>query len=209
MNNQKLLSGIFILVLSVNMFAQDFYLGPKIGLTLFTEKFTHEAVKENVDNLIGYDTGLLLGLKPWNKLGVQIEPGVITKGSARQYFISSSETNIRLTYLTMPVHVNYELFNHFSVLAGPDISYLLMANAHSGDDKTDLKEFMYDKNIDIAFDFGISYFVIDRVYLGLKYNFGLLPTTEAEEIDTSGNPTGSFIKSYNRGFIFNLGVLIF
>ena len=65
---------------------------------------------------------------------------------------------------------------------------------------------MYRK-IDLGVDAGISYRFFKKIYVGVKYNYGITTTSKMQSTDDFGQPDDR-LHLFNRVFVLNLGYFL-
>jgi hypothetical protein len=65
---------------------------------------------------------------------------------------------------------------------------------------------MYRK-IDLGVDAGISYRFFKKIYVGVKYNYGITTTSKIQFTDEYGQPADR-LHLFNRVFVLNLGYFL-
>ncbi len=162
-------------------------LGVKGGLNIYNI---------NNDNNSTYDTkaGFNLGLIGHIHLAKQIalQPEAYYSLQGAKFTVLGADTKINLSYINVPVLIQYMFDNGFRLQAGPQVGFLIHAESKTGSSKVSIMNDL--KKVDFALSAGIGYvhppsgFGIDA-----RYNFGLS--------DINKN---SSTKSTNQGFQLGL-----
>lgn len=76
-----------------------------------------------------------------------------------------------LSYLDIPVLLKYNISEDFSVMAGPQLSFLLSAKVDDGEEKYDAKD-EYEST-DFALVIGAGYMVTETIGINLFYDMGM------------------------------------
>ena len=167
------------------MNAQEVKYGAKAGLNM--SNFGGDA--ENTDMKIGFQIGGFAEIKISDKFSVQPELLFSTQGAKSEesgsesgYSYTSKET-LKLNYLNIPVMAKYYATEKFYVEAGPQIGFLMSAEAESEDTvsfggvtesestTTDVKEFT--NSTDFGLGLGLGYNFTENIGAGLRYTAGL------------------------------------
>jgi hypothetical protein len=139
---------------------------------------------------IGLHVGGLIQLPVTKQFSFQPEVVFSTQG-AKTDLGSADDFRINLNYLNIPILAKYKTTSGFFAETGPQMSFLLNAQARGGDKTADVQEF-YRKS-DFGWALGLGY-EVSQIGVNARYNLGL---TSIREDD--GN-----IKTRNG--VFQLGV---
>lgn len=174
---------IAAILLTSNAQAQHVNIGIKGGLNLYNI---------NNSNGVEYDTkaGLHLGLMGHIHLAKQIafQPELVYSDQGAKYTSGGTVTKINLSYVNVPLLIQYMFDNGFRLEAGPQVGFLVSAKSKTNDVKTDIKNNL--KAVDVAFGLGVGY-VHPSTGFGVdaRYNIGVTNVNESNAV-----------KSMNRGF---------
>lgn len=174
-----LISIITIMVLAVGTAtAQHTNIGVKGGLNSFNIESENNSA---FDPRIGFQFGLLAHMHLNEQYAFQPELVYSQQGA------KSSNSDIRLDYLNIPLLAQYMFDNGFRIQAGPQLGFLLNAEAQNGSTIDVGDEF---KSVDLGISVGGSY-VHNETGFGIdaRYNLGLTDISE-----------NSNQKLTNRGF---------
>jgi len=143
---------------------------------------------------VGFHIGGFMEYKVSEKFVLQPELLFSTQGAkykddqVGEGFSVAGETNIKLSYLNLPIMAKYYVTNKFSFEAGPQIGVLLSAKNEYGYTGTiqgvpvsesgeiDIKDDL--NSIDFGINFGAGYDFNDKISVGLRYNLGLSEISE-------------------------------
>jgi len=180
--------------------SQGFQLGVK-GLANLSSLNGLDDNYSSVDKLKGKFTlgvGLYATLK-FSKLGVQPEILYMRQG-ARFTDASNTEWNQKMTYLTIPVMVNFYLIKNLYVQAGPYFGILMAAEQKLTNDPLGLgypaqdnKDAFKSSDIGIAAGVGVE---VKKLTLSARYMLGLTDITDF---------TGATSKMKNGTFQIGIG----
>ncbi|WPP53444.1 porin family protein [Catalinimonas niigatensis] len=87
-------------------------------------------------------------------------------------------------YINLPVMLQYNLTDKFKLEAGPEISYLLASYSQWYDlngNRSNRYRQHFTKDFDISINVGVSYALLDRLNIGLRYNMGIVDTYAPEK----------------------------
>lgn len=162
-------------------------LGIKGGLNLYNINNDNDL---EYDYKVGYHFGLLGHIHINRYFAVQ--PEVVYSLQGAKYKVNDVTTDLNLSYINVPVLLQYMFDNGLRLQAGPQLGLLIAAKSKAGNTTTDYKENL--KPIDLALSIGAGY-IFPPVGLGidLRYNHGLT------NINDSGDVT-----STNRGLQLGL-----
>ncbi|MCZ8072187.1 MAG: porin family protein [Bacteroidota bacterium] len=159
------------------------------------------------DTRVGFTAGTFLTFMFNKELGLQPELVYNSNG----YKIQS--TTVTTNYLSLPVFIRYNINQNFHLLGGPQLGYLLSAEANdptfspvqSGSpSQSSLKDQL--NSLDFGFTFGLGV-DIQKFNIGVRYNLGIANTIK----DSKGSLQGLNyeIKAVNLGWQFVVGAKIF
>lgn len=173
---------VFFLLVGNSVHAQEVNIGIKGGLNAYT------LGGDNTDDIktkLGFNLGLLGHIHLSDRFGLQPELVYSTQGAASD---DGSNIDLNLSYINVPVLIQYMYDNGFRIQAGPQIGFLTSAKAKGEGASVDIKDSF--KTLDVALSVGASY-VHPASGLGVdaRYNYGLSNVN-----DSSGS------ESFNRGF---------
>jgi Outer membrane protein beta-barrel domain len=183
-----------VMALSITLFAGKaaaqhaagtpyFNLGVKGGLNIYNINNDNSST---YDTKTGFNLGLIGHVHLTRQIALQPEAYYSLQGA--KYTTLGIDTKINLSYINVPVLLQYMFDNGFRLQAGPQIGFLI--NAESKTSNTNVSIMNNLKKVDFALSAGIGYvhppsgFGIDA-----RYNFGL-----------SNINKSSSTKSTNQGF---------
>lgn len=171
----------FMTVGSAN--AQEITFGVKGGLNVYTLDSNNNS---DLGSKIGVNFGVL-GHTHLNEL-FALQPEIIYS----QKGAKSGDTSLKLDYINVPVLVQYMFDNGFRMQAGPQLGFMMNAEAINNNSTVNLEENY--KSVDLGLSIGGSYLSSTSGFgIDARYNHGLSDISE-----------NSASRSYNRGF--ELGV---
>ncbi|HVG16963.1 MAG TPA: porin family protein [Chitinophagaceae bacterium] len=162
------------LLLSTSLlFAQDPKFGIKGGLNI--SKLTNQG--SDPDWRLGFNAGLLAHIHVTPAFSLQ--PEVVYSSQGAKYALSNSkDLNLNLSYLNIPVLLQYNFDNGFRLQGGPQIGFLIGVNDKV--DGVELNSVDSDdfKTIDISLPLGFSYLGYSGFGFDARYNLGLTNVIE-------------------------------
>lgn len=97
-----------------------------------------------------------------------IQPELMFSGQGAKY---AGDRATRLSYLNIPVLLQYMFDNGFRVQTGPQLGFLLSARSVEGDADTNIKDNL--KTIDLGWNFGVGYIAPSGFGVDARYVLGL------------------------------------
>jgi len=147
--------------------AQNINIGTKIGLNSYTVNTDNNS---NFDSRIGLHAGLIGHIHINDQFGLQPEIVYSMQGA------KSGSTELKLDYLNIPLNFQYMFDNGFRLQAGPQVGFLLNAEAENGS-SIDVRDDY--KSIDAGLSFGVGYIHPPTDFgIDIRYNLGLNDISE-------------------------------
>lgn len=209
----KKISLLLLTILSFASNAQEMKYGAKIGLNISSFKGDSDANK----TLKGPQIGGILEIKLIEKFYIQPEILFSMQGARMEYGETDQNdyyeerVKAKLNYLNIPVSIKYNVYDKFTLLAGPQIGMLLSAKEeynYRGSFNGVIESISENSNIKnnlnpIAFSFnlGASYGFLDNFFIDARYNIGLSNISKMED------DFGDTINLKNNVIQFSLGYL--
>ncbi|MBL7728054.1 MAG: PorT family protein [Dinghuibacter sp.] len=185
----KLQKTVFLTILLVTgaVQAQHINLGIKGGLNLVNINNSNNSA---YDARVGFHAGLLGHIHLTRQFALQPEITYSLQGA--DYTVAGLKTKVKLSYINIPVLVQYMFDNGFRISAGPQLGFLVDARSESRIAKVNIKSSL--NSVDFALGAGIGYVhPPSGIGIDARYNLGL----------SNMNKNGP-ARSYNR--VFQLGV---
>lgn len=154
-----LVSAILLATGFVN--AQDIKFGAKLGLNIANISGDIEDNKA----LFGANLGGFAEITLSDKLAFQPELLFSMQGSKYE------DIATKLNYINIPLLAKYNLNEKFSVLAGPQIGFLMSAKLKDSNESLDVKDGF--NTFDFGLNVGAGYNVTENIIVDARYNFGL------------------------------------
>lgn len=155
----------FVTVFTIN--AQTMF-GAQAGVNI--ANFTGDS--ENSDAKIGFSIGFFADFDLADALIFQ--PAVLYSTQGAKWSEGDYKAKHKFDYINIPLMLKYEVVEKFYLEAGPQIGFLVSAEGESnfpGESNEDLKD--YVKSVDFSLNVGASYDLIDNLFIGARYSFGL------------------------------------
>ncbi len=184
---------ILLLLITVQVSAQDFYLLPKVGLGL--SNITNND-KGNNSTRPGFNFGLGTGLI-WNEK-VGIETGIYYLMLGNKFSTDYISYTAKLDYLSIPIYAKGYVYKGLFLFAGPQFGFNVVRD--DGRDEDCLSDIDRVRKFDFSVGVGAGYQWDFGLQLSASYNLGLIDAWKKypEEWSASG-------KSCNNIFQFNIG----
>lgn len=183
---------ILLLLITVQVSAQDFYLLPKVGLGLAN------ITNSNKDSRVrpGFNFGLGAGLI-WNeKIGM--ETGIYYLMLGNKFSTDYISSTTKLDYISIPVYVKGYIYKGLFLFAGPQFGFNVVRD--DGRDEDFLSEIDRVRKFDFSVGVGVGYQWDFGLQLSASYNFGLIDAWKKYSDEWIGSG-----KNYNNIFQFNIG----
>lgn len=194
--NQKYFIGLFLLLIGYVGHTQLSF-GVKSGVNIATTKDLIAFSK----NRVGWNAGVFATIPVSKKFFVQPELLYSTKGHRTKYQPGADSKSVtRLNYLNLPILLGYKIDKKTCFVLGPELGYLASARLqYSNTESLDVSK-NYPPKFDIGLDVGISYRVVKKIGVEVRYSFGL---NTLYSVDAIGNRY-SDTKGANR--VFQIGI---
>jgi len=158
---KKLIFSLVLLTLLSSAAMAQVEFGLKAGAMLSNTKVIDADSLPGTDAKVSFLMGGFLNIPINDKFGVRPELLYANKGNE----------NYNRHYINLPIMLQYNLIDKLKIEVGPDIGYLLgpsSGNTRSND----------TKDLDIGINLGVSYDILDKLNIGLRYNMGIIDTHE-------------------------------
>ena len=187
MKNMKLFVALFTALLFTgvataqhgNTPAGFINIGIKGGLNLYNIQNDNDV---KYDPRLGYHFGLL-GHIHLNEM-FALQPEIVYSAQGAKYKVDNETTNYNVSYINVPVLVQYMFDNGIRLQAGPQIGFLIDAKLKTSDIETDNKENL--NPIDLALSIGAGYiFPPSGLGIDVRYNLGLNNMNDPGDINST------------------------
>lgn len=174
-----LLSLAFLLTFCLTGFAQvelGLKAGPMLSRTYVSS--TNDMIGTGfVDAKISFLAGGYIRLPVGSHLGIQAELLFSRKGNEFS----------NLDYVSLPLMAQYEFFPNLRAEVGIEVGYLLSID--DGLNRGIFESHPFYGRMDVGLNAGLSYDVLDRLNIGLRYNLGVYDIFRPDFITGFGSPT--------------------
>jgi hypothetical protein len=121
------------------------------------------------DHRVGLHAGGLAHIHLSRRFALQ--PEIMYSGQGREQTINNVEYTTRLSYINVPVLVQYMAGTGFRLQTGPQVGFLVDAEAEANNVEVDVSD-NYEK-VDVSWAFGASYLTTVGIGFDARYNLGL------------------------------------
>ena len=144
--------------------------GIKGGVNLATWNHADRSIQDQLESRLGFHVGLLSHNHLSNKIAIQPELQFSTQGTEVER--GDNDIEYRLSYLNIPVMLQYMFNNGFRIEAGPYVGFLLGAKdvSASGTEINSKEDY---KSLDAGLGLGLNYLSYSGFGVGGRYNIGL------------------------------------
>ncbi len=195
----KTVSLFLLLLLTTFSFrAQDYSKGIVVGLDI-TNVFADDNVL-TYSSIVGFNINARFGHTISYRSGFFIEPGLMGKGYLDTRNVIN--TTIKSYYLQLPILFEFIPRDKLSFFVGPELGYLLKANARNLYISHELTD-QYDR-VEVAGILGIKYQATEKFDISFRVNQGIVPIQKIPLTNEIGIPIGER-KLYNRYLQLSLG----
>ena len=147
--------------------------GAKAGINLANLTGKTAGEKETADSKTGFHIGGVVDIPVSEKFSISPELNFDQWGA--QQSESGSTLKLNLNYINLPILAKVNI-GGFGIYAGPQVGFLISANAKMDDEEEDIKEQF--KSTDFGAVFGAEYNLAYGIFLSARYNLGLAKITE-------------------------------
>ena len=146
---------------------------------------------DKTDTKIGFHAGVLAHIHGNNSnWGIQPEVLYSLEGGKSDLIGNNDKMFTNLSYINVPVLVQYMFDNGFRIEAGPQVGFLMSAKSKVGDTKTDIKDAY--KTTAFSIPVGVGYLTRTGLGFDARYSFGIS--------DLSDNTVNSALHGNNFQF---------
>ncbi len=169
---KKTIIFLFASLALITATAQQVHPGLKGGLNIAQLHFNDGQVSS--DSRIGLHLGVFAHIHASKTWAVQPELLYSLEGAQK---VGNSATNYKLSYLNVPVLLQYMFDNGFRLEGGPQLGFLLSAKTKIGSVTVDRNDF---KSVAVSIPLGVGYLTSSGIGLDARYVFGLSNIYEPE-----------------------------
>ena len=164
--------------------------GIKFGIKAGVNFATLTGDTEGLESRTSFHVGALVEIPVSEKFSVQ--PELLYSGQGAKD--DSSDDELKLDYLNIPIIAKFYVAEGFSLEAGPQIGFLLSAKEEFDGQSEDIKD--YVKGTDFGINFGLGYKMETGLNFGARYNLGL------SEIPEDGGDLKNGVFQISIGYMF-------
>lgn len=149
--------------------------------TNFGVKAGYNSASVEVEDGVDYDakSGLHVGglahIHINDRFAVQPELVISCQGG------EDDDLKLKLTYLNVPVLLQYMVNNGFRLQTGPQLGFLLSAKQKFGDVTVDVDDLI--KSVDFAWVFGAGYLFQSGIGIDARYNLGIADISDDSDFE--------------------------
>lgn len=165
--------------------AQDFSYGALGGISI--SNITGDATSGNSSKL-SFSLGGFLEYQFNDKFGVQPELRYINVGAKSKMY--GQKVNLNYSYIALPIVGKYYINDKFSANFGPQVAFNIGAKAKADGESESLDDV---SGVDFGLLIGGGYNITEKIFVDLRYNFGL------SNINSEGG--GDFKQSHSAFFL--------
>jgi hypothetical protein len=194
MKNNLIFTTVGLLFSFISLYAQDFQIGASVGIdaSRFALSGASGGPLQYRSDLAG---GLFVEKGFSSTIGLQMEINYSAQGAGVINADGSTAASYQMNYITIPALVKLYGTPSLSFMAGPQVGFLTGATVKVlGDPDQDVKSQL--NSMDLYAVFGTEYRFENGVFIGARYNLGLL--NAAEDL-------GNNVEILNRYFCFRIG----
>jgi hypothetical protein len=161
---KKLILSICFIPLAFFSSQAQLRIGPQVGVNF--SNLTGDVSDTKV--LVGLHAGIKAQIPVYNKLSIQ--PEIMYSGQGAE-FDSPGDAKIDYHYVNVPVFLNYQTPVGLFLETGPQVGFLIDANAEANDVEIDIMD--DSEKVDFSWDFGVGYQSSLNWGITGRYNLGL------------------------------------
>jgi hypothetical protein len=166
----------------------------KAGLALANVEFKGD---DNYQiRVVGYG-GLSVNIPLADKIFFQPEALYSIRGYGFRPTATSERHKVYFGYITAPLLVGYKVSKSFSIVAGPELGYMVRARSRFDGNNYNFYEGLNRKfNVDV--DAGVAWNMMKQLTLEARINFGVTALYRGVLVDPQGNPFADVKDGYHR-----------
>lgn len=150
----------------------------------------------NQGRITGYG-GIAVRIDLPNQLYFQPELLYSIRGYRFPPTIFNTGGRLGFGYITVPLLAGYKLSKNFSIMAGPELGYLVRARSNFDGTSVDvLPNFRRKFNVDA--DAGAAYNITKELSLEARFSFGVTALFRGVQTDDNGNEIGTVKDGFHR-----------
>jgi len=197
---------IIICIISLMSFYEGYAqtsLGIKAGAnasTVFTKNNASGTPFEmNIKGPVaGYYIGVFKSIDLVSRIGFRPELILSRKGFRSEMpHLPNNNTTTRFYYLNLPLLLSYKSTEKFSLLAGPEIGYLLRSSAINEENSEAYESFDSKKKSDVGIALGLNYNLSPGIAVELRYSHGFTRLSPYKSLTDMQNRAVQLGLAYN------------
>jgi opacity protein-like surface antigen len=194
-NLAMVVTGLVLALISGIVAQAQVSLGVKAGVNINSSQLKEPAF-DYKSSSVGFNAGLLAEVNISHKWYIRPELLYAQKGwNETSMTVPTFYRKMELHYVTLPVLAAFRVIPKLSVMAGPEIGYLLKTTT-SPQTSISLGD-IYNK-WDLGIALGAAFQLTSQLGLEARYIYGLSPIYTLELTDENGSITGTMSNGYNR-----------
>ena len=154
-----------LLLVSVNLVAQQFQFGLKAGVNISNFSGANDVNELENSALVGFHGGAFLSFLIGDHFAIQPEALFSSQGAKVKY--ANTEHNFRVSYLNLPIMAKFRFTGGFYLEAGPQAGFKLSEDVKD----MPIKDFAND--VDLSLAAGLGYHSPIGLGFGARYSAGL------------------------------------
>ncbi len=190
---KKLLFVVVLALVSTAVFSQVKF-GVKVGPNFANgsgDDFT------DTDSRTSMAIGAFTKISLLEKFAFQPEIQYSMQGA--KYSESGLDETLKLEYINIPLIFKYYIISGLNLNVGPQVGYLaaakMKADYEGQTEEIDYKD--YCKEMDLGFDFGVGFDLLDKLCLDFRYNLGMSNIQDDDKADGANR-----VLQFTVGYIF-------
>lgn len=203
---------LFVFMLTFLSVYSQFNLGIKIGINQDVQKFSQEinasTESQQDDSVLGniytYHFGLSGDYNLNSKFGIATELLYSVKGAHYNISEFTKGHDHKLSYLTMPVLVKYEVLMNLDVQGGIEMGYLFKTQDNISSSNGVLDDIANFNRFDFSGILGLKLYLPANVNLSIRYIHGLSSVMDLESRNLEGEEIHD-VKIMNRTYQLSIG----
>ncbi|MDB4297351.1 PorT family protein [Flavobacteriaceae bacterium] len=197
-----------LLITGIGICNSQIKYGIKAGIN-YTNNVVVNIKSEDNKYLTSFNSGLFAKKTLNEFLGINTELLFSRKGykiDSDENANPSSEGNLHLDYINLPLLLEYKPNEKFGIEVGTELGYLLSAKSKFESQTIDVSNF-WDNKFDFGLAIGANYSLSEKFFLNFRYIHGLTSVIKDVQVQTDpfSEPVDSNIKFQNRTFQLSLG----
>ena len=169
------------------------------GQTSFGVKGGVNVSYMNIDmreSLVSFHAGLFSRIALSEQAFLQPELLYSVKGAKFPEYFYPFDMNFTFNYISMPILFGWKATKNFSIMAGPEISYLADAQLEVGEYGPDGTDGF--STWDFCLDLGVAYQITKGLGVDLRFGYGLVDVVNILFTDANGQTVAVFNEGRNR-----------